>query len=227
MAGNKTITGIAFAAIITLAITACKFQPPGYGGLYVDNLMPISDTTDSEKTLPNFVDTHEFDTTSYIETDLPVLHPDKEIFKIFSDSVYQKNFEQAVKAITDSIQLLRYQMIELQKQLTVVPDTSFTGENSQEFQLPDSLQTEVDLKQLLQAQNDTIVVLRKQLKELKNSGNIKSDTVNVTNEIVKSPVTESQQIDNLTQELLKAKDEQIQMLQNKLNALQNESSVPD
>lgn len=180
MDGNKKITGIVCAAIFALAIIACKVQPTGYGGLYIDNLISVTDTTAPDVTPLNMVDT----------------------------------------AMT-RIDTISYQMIELQKQLAVLPDTSFPGENPQEFQPPVSLQTEVDFKQLIQDKNDAIVVLRNQLNELQNFGILQSDTVFKVRETVKSPNAESQQIYYLTHQLLRAMDEQNQSLQNQLNAIQN------
>ena len=119
MDGNKKITGIFFAGIIALALTACKVQPSGYVSLYVDNLISVNDTTIPDAVPLNMVDTamtQKADTISVIKTESPVaLRSSEEIFKIYSDSVYQDEVKKLLKAITDSIQLLRHQMVDQQK----------------------------------------------------------------------------------------------------------------
>lgn len=169
MDGNKKIKGIVFVGIIALALTACKIQLPGYVGLYVDNFISVTDTTDSGVTPMNMEDTamaHVADTTVVTEAELPgFLNPNEEIFKTSSDSVYQHEVEKLRKAMNDSVQLLRYQKYELQKQ-PVSPVTGFK-------------------------------------------------------ETAKLPVVESRQTDTMTSQLIKARDEQIKKLQNRLNVMQN------
>jgi hypothetical protein len=223
MAGNKTITGIAFAAIIALVLSACMFHPPGYGGLYVNNSVSVSDTTDIGKAPPNMVDTsmnHLIDTTSDMEAEMPFfLQPAEELYKISSDSVYQQDVEQALEAITDSIQLLRYQMIELQKQLTVIPDSSFTGEKSQEFQPSDSLQTEVDFKQQIQVKDDSIAIMRNQMTELKRTADLEGDTVYIIKEEVNLLKEDSTQTDLVTNQMLQDKNDTVNPLRNQASIL--------
>lgn len=173
MDGNKKITGIVFAGIIALAITACKVQPRGYVGLYMDNLTSVNDTIDPGEVPLNMGDT----ATAHI--------------------------------------------IGHRKQLAEMPDKSFAGENLQEFQPPDSLQTAIDYNKRIQVNNDTFVLLRKQLNELQNFDIKKPDTVYVVRDTVNSPIEESRQTDYLSQQRLEFMDEQIQRLQNQLNALRN------
>jgi len=192
MDGNKKITGIVFAAIIALAITACKVQSPGYVGLYIDNLKSVNDTIYPGEAPLNMLDTaltYVVNPTSSIEAELP-----------------------------------DYQMNELQKQLAVIPEPGFTGEKQQQFLPWDSLQTEVDFRQLIQDKNDKIFELQKQLNELQNFGIIKSDTSYVIRETVKSPISESQQSDYLSQQMLMDTNDKIQKLQKQLNSMQNTAS---
>lgn len=77
MDGCKKITGIIFAGIIAFAITACKVQPPGYVGLYVDNLISVDDTIDPGEAHMNMADTtmpHMMYTTFIIEAERPAGH---------------------------------------------------------------------------------------------------------------------------------------------------------
>jgi len=189
MDGNKKITGIVFAAIIALAITACKVQSPGYVGLYIDNLKSINDTIYPGEAPLNMLDTalnHVVNPTSFIDA-----------------------------------KLLDYQMNELQKQLAVIPEPGFTGEKQQQFLPRDSLQTEVDFRQLIQDKNEKIFELQKQLNELQNFGIIKSDASYVIRETVKSPIAKSQQSDYLSQQMLMDTNDKIQKLQKQLNSMQN------
>lgn len=256
MDGNKKITGIVFAGIVTLAMSACKVQPSGYISLYVDNLVSVNDTTlpvIAPLYMEDTVMAHEADTASVIEAESPVvLRSAEEIFKTSSDSAFQHEFKILLKAITDSVKLLRHQMIDLQKQLTAMPGNSNTGVKSQEFQQPDSLQTEDDLKHLIQvkndtiatlhnqvtelkkfaglkadettallrSKNDTIIALRRRMNDLQNYDIVRADTTYVIRETAKLPLAENRQSEQLTLQLIKAKDEQIQLLQNQLNALQ-------
>ena len=228
MDGNKKIKLIVFAGITALAITACKVQSPGYVGLYIDNITSVNDTILPAEMQLNMADTamnRVPDSTSVIVTEQPVfLKSAKEIYEISSDSVYQNEAEKWHLANTDSVQLLHYQILELQKQNSLMSDSSFAGEKLQPFQSTDSLQTTIDFRRLIQVKNDTIVAMGKQLKELQNFDTIKLDTTYVKGETVNSPVAESQQTDYLNRQLLRAKDDQIQMLQKQLNSAQNARS---
>jgi hypothetical protein len=217
MDGHKKITGIVIISAIALALFSCRVQMPAYAGLYVDNSIPHSDSTAHIGEVPPDM----VDTTAIIEAGLNNdSHPAKEMIMLFSDSIYPYEVKNQLKRIADSVQLLSHQMLELQKQLAEIDNTSVTGEKLQQFRQADGSQNEADLKQLLQVKNDTITMLRNQLNELKKHTELKTDTVYVIRETAGSPVTENQQNDQLIQQLLKSKDEQINNLQNQLNQLQ-------
>ena len=217
MDGHKKITGIVIISAIALALFSCRVQMPAYAGLYVDNSIPHSDSTAHIGEVPPDM----VDTTAIIEAGLNNdSHPAKEMIMLFSDSIYPYEVKNQLKRIADSVQLLSHQMLELQKQLAEIDNTSVTGEKLQQFRQADGSQNEADLKQLLQVKNDTITMLRNQLNELKKHTELKTDTVYVIRETTGSPVTENQQNDQLIQQLLKSKDEQINNLQNQLNQLQ-------
>lgn len=217
MDGHKKITGIVIISAIALALFSCRVQMPAYAGLYVDNSIPHSDSTAHIGEVPPDM----VDTTAIIEAGLNNdSHPAKEMIMLFSDSIYPYEVKNQLKRIADSVQLLSHQMLELQKQLAEIDNTSVTGEKLQQFRQADGSQNEADLKQLLQVKNDTITMLRNQLNELKKHTELKTDTVYVIRETTGSPVTENQQNDQLIQQLLKSKDEQINNLQNQLDQLQ-------
>ena len=183
---NKKITGILFAGIITLAITACKLQPQRYISLYVDNLTSVNDTIDPGEVPLYMADTsmtNLVDTASVIEAELPVfLPPAEEMSKISPDSAYQHEVKELLKAITDSIQLLHRQIVELQNQHVFMPDTNFPGKRLYKVQPLDSLQPEVKFKQLIQVKNDTIAMLHDQEIELRKTAGQIADTVYIEKE---------------------------------------------
>jgi len=225
MDGNKKITGIVFAGIIALAVTACMVKQPGYVSLYIDNFTSVNDTIGPGKAPLNMLDTamtRVIKPTNEIEAEQRgIFQPAEQISEISSDSDYQYEVEQLPAAIIDSVQIPRYQMIGSGKQLTVKPDTSFAVEQLQILQSRNRLQSEFELKQLILFKNDTISVLRKQLHELQYSGTIAKDTIYEFIVTAEVPVVENRQTDFLTRQLLRTKDEQIQTLQNQLNAMQN------
>jgi outer membrane protein OmpA-like peptidoglycan-associated protein len=231
MDGNKTITGIVFAAFIALAITACKVQPPGYVGLYVDNLTSVNDTIYPGELPLNMLDTaltYVFNPTSFMEAKLPVyLLPAEEIFKISSDSVYQPEVEKLLSAITDTIQLLEYQMIELQKQITEIPNTSFTGEKQQLFLPRDSLQTDILSQQMLRDTNDKIQKLQKQLNSLQNTAVRTPRQATITRDPARVQPLSNQQSDQLTLQIFQAQSDTIQFLKSQIQNLQPEPQKTD
>jgi outer membrane protein OmpA-like peptidoglycan-associated protein len=231
MDGNKTIRGIVFAAFIALAITACKVQPPGYVGLYVDNLTSVNDTIYPGELPLNMLDTaltYVFNPTSFMEAKLPVyLLPAEEIFKISSDSVYQPEVEKLLKAITDSVQLLDYQMNELQKQLVVVPDTSFTGEKQQLFLPRDSLQTDILSQQMLRNTNDKIQKLQKQLNSLQNTAVRTPRQTTITRDPARVQPLSNRLSDQLTLQIFQAQSDTIQFLKSQIQKLQLELQKTD
>ena len=121
----------------------------------------------------------------------------------------------------DTIAILRNQVTELKKFAGLKADTVYITKEIVKQLKGDSLQTDYETTRLLQVKNDTIISLRKRVYELQNSSIIRADTVYVIKEPSKSPVAESRQSDYMTQQLIKAKDEQIQILQNQLNVIQN------
>ena len=220
----KKITGIVLAGIIALAITACKVQPSGYVSLYVDNLASVRSTADTGETPLSMLDTamtHVVDTTAVTEAVLPVvLQPVEEIFKILSDSVCQYEVKKLIKDIADSVQLLRHQMIELQKQLMEMSGKSFTGKKLQEIQPLDSQQAEVGFKQLIKAKDEQILMLQNQLNEIQTEAARTNHQAMIAGEAAKAPPPGSQQTGHLTHQLLQAKSDTIKLLRSQLQILQ-------
>jgi hypothetical protein len=173
--------GFGLAIILALAVAACKVQPLSYVGLYIDNSISIDDTIEPNAMPQNIADTaivYPVDTTAVIEAEeLRVsLHRARDIIIISPERVYQYEVKEWLRAITDSLQVLQDQMIEIQKQVMVLPDSIFMGKQKEDLLLDSLLHPdEVDLKQLLQIKNDTIDALRKQLNELQNSSIIKAE----------------------------------------------------
>lgn len=200
MDGNKKITGIVFAGIIALALTACRVQSTDYVGLYVDNLISVTDTTDPGVTPLNVEETNR-----------------SHAIKTTADSINQQEVEKLLQAISDSVQLLRHQMTEFQKQLAVMPDTIFTVEKPQKFQVPDSLQTLVDYKQLVQLKNDSIALMRNQITELKNFAGLTADTLNLTEEFVRQFKADSIHTNYLTNQLIQEKNDSMAMMRNQMS----------
>ncbi|MFO7656877.1 MAG: hypothetical protein R6W78_07405 [Bacteroidales bacterium] len=229
MDGNKKVRGIVFTGIIALAITACKVHQPGYVSLYVDNSISVNDTIDRGEGPLDMVDTamtHVIDKTAGIEAELTDLsRPSAELFKISSDTASQHEANELLKAITDSIQLLSRQIIELQNQQVFKPDTNLPGKIIHKVQQPDSLQPESELKQLIQVKDDTIAMLRNQVTILNNSAGLKADTVYITKEIVKLLKGDSIQADYETTRLLQAKNDTIAVLRNQVHELKDNSSI--
>lgn len=229
MDGNKKITGIAIAGIIALAITACKVHQPGYVSLYVDNLTVVNDTPDPGEAQLNMADSAInllVKPMSAIEAELPdLLRPAEQISKISFDSAYQHNVERKLNALNDSVQKLRYQMIELQKQLRVMPDSGFAVEKPQKFLPVDSLQPEFELKQLNQENNDTIIMLPYRVTILNKAAVLTADTVYISEESVSQPGEDSLQTDYKNTQLLQAKNDSIAFWRHQLNELQNNSSI--
>ena len=223
MDGNKKITGIVFAGVITLALTACKVQPPGYVGLYVDNLISVNDTIYPGVSPLNMLDTaltHVVNPTSFIEAELPVyLLPTEEIVKISSDSVYQLEVEKLLKSITDSVQLLHYQIIELQKQLTVKPDTGFTREKPQELQPLANQQTDLN-QQLLRAMDEQIQRLQNRLNSIQTSAARTPQQTYIPREPIQVQPLSNRQSDQLTLQMFQAQNDTIQFLKRQLRNLQ-------
>lgn len=213
---SKKITGIIFAGLIVLAINACKFQAPHYVSLYVDNLTSVNDTA----TYPGEESLSIVDTTAVINTEpSDDLRPAKEIVKVYPNSVYQHEVKKLLEDITDSIQLLCNQVNELKKHTDLEADTVYVIKEIVSQFKGDSIQTDYKTTRLLQSQNDIILLLRKQVDELKKSAGMKADTVYVIR--AAEPVPENRQTDHNILQQLKAQDEQINMLQNQLNSLQN------
>lgn len=162
------------------------------------------------------------DTTTVVEAEPKSdLYPAKEMIILSSDSVYQHEVKSLLKWITDSVQPLRHQVFELQKQLAGIPDTCITRKKQQVFQKADSLQKEPDFKQLVQKKNDTITMLRNQVNELKKYTDLKADTVYIAKEIVTQFQGDSIQADHETIRLLKSKDDTILSLRKQVNELQS------
>jgi hypothetical protein len=218
MDGNKKIRGFVIVSAIALTLFSCRVQTPTYVGLYVDNSIPYSDSTTYIGEVPLDI----VDTTTVVEAEPKSdLYPAKEMIILSSDSVYQHEVKSLLKWITDSVQPLRHQVFELQKQLAGIPDTCITRKKQQVFQKADSLQKEPDFKQLVQKKNDTITMLRNQVNELKKYTDLKADTVYIAKEIVTQFQGDSIQADHETIRLLKSKDDTILSLRKQVNELQS------
>lgn len=76
---------------------------------------------------------------------------------------------------------------------------------------------------MIQTKNHILNPGKKQISGLQNCNLLKPDTIYVTRETTKSTFAENQHNDYINQQQLKAKDEQIQRLQNQIDAIQNAS----
>jgi len=223
MDGNKKIRGIVIVSAVALALFSCRVHIPTYIGLYVDNSIPYSDSA----TYTGEVSLDLVNTATFIETGPKSdLHPAKEMIMVSSDNVYQHEIKELLKGIADSVQLIRCQVFELQKQFAGLPVTSIAGEKLQQFRQAEGLQKEPDFKQLLHVKNDSISMLRNQVNKLQKYTDLKADTVYVIRETAGSPVVENQQNDQLILQLLRSKDEQINNLQNQLDQRQDLQLLP-
>lgn len=230
MDGNKKITGIIFAGIVALNIIACKVQLPGYVGLYANNLISVTDTADSGVMSLNVEDSvmaQVVDTTVVTEAGLPVsLQPVEEIINTSSDSVYQYEVENLLKTISDSIQLLKYQMNEIQKQLTEIPPTSFTEENSREIQPLNSQLTNNQSQQQLRAKDEQIQTSQNRMNSMQNAAGSASQQAPVTMVVPLQPKG-SQQNNQLTQQIFQAQNDTIQFLKSQIQMLQLQPQKTD
>lgn len=226
---NKRIAGFVFAGIIALAITSCKVQQPGYVGLYVDNSIAVIDTIDPGEGLLYMADTaitRLVDTTAGIEAEVTgSLRPAEEVQPMYSMQ-NEIELKQLIQVKSDTIAMLRNQMTVLNKSagLKAADTVYITKEIVMELK-GDSLQADNETTQLLRTKNDSIAFLRKQVHELQNNVSITTDTVYVFKETAKLPGEDSRQTDLMTFQLIKAKDEQIQMLQNQVNAMQTAAAT--
>jgi hypothetical protein len=229
MDGSKKIAGIVFAGIMTLAITACKIQPPGYVGLYVDNVTSVNDTINPPEAPLNMVDIampHVVRTTTVMEAEPPVFLPlAEEMAYISPDSAYQHEVKELLKALTDSVHLLRQQTHELQKQMVEMPDTSVRREKLQDARPLDSLHTAVDSGQLIQVKKEPVDLLGNQVTELKTPAGRKTDTVNILEEKAKQPRGDSVNTDFRTTQVLQDKNETIEVVRKQLNEPQNSGII--
>ncbi len=156
-------------------------------------------------------------------TDTSVIGEQQQEFQPLDSLQPEVDIEKQYPFNRDTIALLHNQVTDIRKSSELKSDTIYDLKQTVEPIGNDSLQADHETIQMLQAQNDTMAALRKQLIELQNSGTNMSetDTVYVMNEPAKSSIAEGQQTNDLSQQQLRAKDEQIHMLQNRLNAMQN------
>ncbi|MBN2819450.1 MAG: hypothetical protein JXP36_10795 [Bacteroidales bacterium] len=153
--------------------------------------------------------------------------PGKIIHKVQQLDSLQPEFEwkQQIQVKNDTIAMLRNQVTVLNKSAGLKADTVYITKEIVKLLKGDSLQADDETTQLLRTKNDAIAFLRKQVHELENNGSIKTDTIYVIKETAKLPGDDSRQTDLMTFQLIKAKDEQIQMLQNQLNAMQTATAM--
>lgn len=259
MDGNKKLKGIFIAGLIALTFSACKVQPHGYGGLYVENMQ-----TDTKAET-------NWDQAKITATDTAV---SKQANLKTTKSIYDKKDGEASKSLTDSVQLLRNQVAKLQKQFDKRKDSIYIEKKTSKPATGDSLQRGTDFRQMFQDKNDSISILRNQINEIEKLNGSKSDTMYMAKEIVKlisydsihsanqiiprtqvqmdtvveniipqqksqktqfvKPATVSEEqksiknataqnneIDDLRAQQLKAKDQEIRMLQRQVQSLQN------
>lgn len=172
--------GFGLAIILALAVAACKVQPLSYVGLYIDNPISIDDPIDPGAMPQNIAEAaipYPVDTTAVIEAEelrVSLLRA-REIIIISPERLYQYEVKEWLNAITDSLQVIQGQMIEVQKQVMALSDSSFMGKQQEDLPLDSLIQPEVDFKQQLQVKNDTIDALRKQLYELQNIDTSKAE----------------------------------------------------
>lgn len=224
MDGNKKIKWIVFSGVITLAITACKIQPSAYPGLYVDNSTYSDDTIACAEAQLNMLQDTAMaglsDTGTDNEQVLPlILHPEKETFKISSDSIYQHEVRKLLKDIKDSIQVVHRKIIELQNQYLLNPDTGYAGKSIYTVRPLYNIDPEEDFKQLVEAKNDTIAMLQNQLNALQDAVAGKSQQAQITREPVEAEPLGKQQAELMTQQLIQAKNDTILFLRNELQNL--------
>ena len=219
MDGNKKITGIIFAGIIVLAITACKVQPPGYVSLYVDTLISVSDTTDPGEAPLNMEDTamaHVVDTTVAIEAELPVfLHPAEEMGKPQADPLTL----QQLRAKDEQIRMLQDQLNAMQNAAVTTPQP-ITREPAK-LQPLGNQQTDPLTLQLLQARNDTIQLLRSQLYNLQLH-TLKNDTVFIEKEAKELQPANELVADQKVYDLFKASQDTIRLLKTHVLSLEEQ-----
>ena len=218
MDGNKKITGIIFAGIIVLAITACKVQPPGYVSLYVDTLISVSDTTDPGEAPLNMVDTamaHVVDTTVAIEAELPVfLHPAEEMGKVQADPLTL----QQLRAKDEQIRMLQDQLNAMQNAAVTTPQP-ITREPAQLQPLGNQRIDNLTLQQL-RAKDEQIRMLQDQLNVMQSAAVKAPQPTHITREPAKLQPLGNQQTDPLTLQLLQARNDTIQLLRSQLYNLQ-------
>lgn len=225
MDGNKKIKWIVLTGVITLSINACKIQPSAYPGLYVDNSTYTNDTIGCAEAQLNMLQDTAMaglsDTGTVTEQVMPlILHPEKETFKISSDSIYQREVRKLLNDINDSIQVVHQEIIEFQNQYLLNPDTGYTGKNIYTVKPLYNIDPEVYFKQLVKAKNETIALLQNQLNALQDEVAGKFQQAQVTREPLEAEPLDKQQAELFTQQLFQAKNDTILFLRNKLQNLQ-------
>lgn len=188
MDGNKIVIAILFTGIITLAITACKVQPSGYGSLFVENYTLVNDNISFDDPLMNIKEdssaSHLMDKSAInMKELLGFLQTQKDNFKISFDSTYQQEVKELLMSIMESIQLLSCQITELQNRNIIKTDTIFIDKSKHIDQSTDNLTSELKYKQVLHKRSDTITILSNQVNEVKDYARLKSDSASMHNEI--------------------------------------------
>ncbi len=225
MDGNKKIRRIALAGIVLFALNACKVQAPRYVGLYTDNLTSVTDTISTDETQLVLEDVYApvMSDTAAITRSISVDESQsEELFKITSDNNHQFQDKELHTAINYSVQKLRYQVMELQKQLLVKSDTTIENNNTTHDQQPrDTLQYLSDSTPQIEAKNDTIDMMLNHISELEKLAGLKSDTVFFTTEATKQFNEDTPQTGYLTSELFISQRDTINLLRQQVYELQN------
>ncbi|TPV31442.1 hypothetical protein FJ651_14710 [Paucihalobacter ruber] len=161
MDGSKKLIGIFLLGYMILTFNACKVQKHSYGGLYIDSENLVSDSIRADKKIVDF----EIKTDSI-----------KKMMRKSTDSLYQKRVEKLLTSLSDSIEQLRFQISEIQKQQYTITDSIYVWGEQQDFQPKDSVQKVESFKTPAQIKTDNLKSQQTHKNELKTTNSVKNDT---------------------------------------------------
>ncbi|MFN4763633.1 hypothetical protein ACKGJN_10955 [Gillisia sp. Q332] len=213
MDGNKKIGIIGFAFILAISISACKVQKPAYAGLFVDNSYSFRDTVAPVASQLNLKDPEMVIAADSLIT--PSTYD--VVYKSTSDSAYKREVKKLLMGISDSIHLMRLQIVSYQKQLEYGTDTTFTRFKPQVLHALDSLESK----------KDTIPQPKNQPKSQKKPLH-ETDTLHFLKEVSKSQSTENNPENSETiYQTSMVKTDTVQQLKEELQSQQNLRREPD